>query len=237
LHRTEGMSRTNRLFELIEVLRRHRRPITAVALAQELSVSVRTVYRDVQALVGLGAPIDGEAGLGYMLRPGFFVPPLMFDQDELEALVLGARWVQRQGDPVLAAAAANALAKIAAASPKDLRDHMADTGLWAASRPGETGAASSLHTVRNAIRHEEKLRIIYRDQSEAETQRVIWPIGLAFFERVRVVAAWCELRGAFRHFRSDRIRSITPTGERYPTRRTALVRAWRAEIGLPELDS
>ncbi|MXQ13597.1 helix-turn-helix transcriptional regulator [Microvirga makkahensis] len=231
------MSRTNRLFELIELLRQHRRPVTAAALAQELSVSMRTVYRDVQTLIGLGAPIDGEAGLGYVLRPGFFVPPLMFDQDELDALVLGARWVRRQGDPVLARAAANALAKIAAASPKDLRDHMAETGLWAASRPDESQSASSLHTVRHAIRRGEKLRITYRDQSAAETQRVIWPIGLAFFERARVVAAWCELRGAFRHFRADRIRSITPLGEHYPTRRAALVRAWQAEIGLPELDS
>jgi hypothetical protein len=124
------MKRTERLFTLMDALRRHRRPVTAASLADELAVSMRTIYRDVQVLIGLGAPIDGEAGLGYLLRPGFFLPPLMFSEDELEALVLGARWVARQSDSGLTQAASNALAKIAAASPKDLRDAMANTGLW-----------------------------------------------------------------------------------------------------------
>src|SRR5579871_5388605 len=113
------MERTARLFALMDGLRRHRRPVAAASLASELGVSVRTIYRDVRTLIGLGAPIDGEAGLGYLLRPGFFLPPLMFDEDELEALVLGARWVEGQGDAVLAKAARNALAKIATAAPDD----------------------------------------------------------------------------------------------------------------------
>src|ERR1700729_3744262 len=127
------MSRTARLFKLMDALRGHRRPVTAARLAEILSVSVRTVYRDIQTLNDLGAPIDGEAGLGYLLRPGFFLPPLMFNEDELEALVLGAQWVARQSDAALTQAASNALAKIAAASPKDLRDAMANTGLWVAT--------------------------------------------------------------------------------------------------------
>src|SRR6187399_3111815 len=118
------MDRTERLFALMDGLRRHRRPVTAADLAADLAVSVRTIYRDIQTLIGLGAPIDGEAGIGYMLRAGFFLPPLMFTPDELEALVLGARWVEGQPDDGLSAAARNALGKIATASPDDLRDRL-----------------------------------------------------------------------------------------------------------------
>src|SRR5688572_31021502 len=113
------MDKTERLFSVMDALRRHRRPVTAAALAEEQGVSVRTLYRDVQTLIGLGAPIDGEAGVGYMLKPGFFLPPLMFSAEELEALVLGARWVQARPDAALSDAARNALAKIATASPED----------------------------------------------------------------------------------------------------------------------
>ena len=130
------MDKTERLFSVMDALRRHRRPVTAQVLAEEQGVSVRTLYRDVQTLIGLGAPIDGEAGIGYMLRPGFFLPPLMFSAEELEALVLGARWVEGRPDKDLAGAAKNALAKIATASPEDLRDRISSTGLWAAQRCG-----------------------------------------------------------------------------------------------------
>ena len=124
------MDKTERLFSVMDALRRHRRPVTASALAEEQGVSVRTLYRDIQTLIGLGAPIDGEAGVGYMLRPGFFLPPLMFSAEELEALVLGARWVEQRPDDALAGAAKNALAKIATASPDDLRDRISNTGVW-----------------------------------------------------------------------------------------------------------
>lgn len=212
----------------MDALRRHRRPVTAEHLAGELSVSVRTIYRDVQTLVGMGAPIEGEAGIGYILRAGFFLPPLMFDEDELEALVLGARWVQQQGDPGLATAANNAIAKIAAAAPKDLRDNIADTGLWAWRNPNaETPPV--LGPIREAIRRERKLKIDYAGENAEPTCRVIWPIALAFNERTRLVAAWCELRDGFRHFRTDRIVTLTVTEERFPTRRDVLVKAWRKE--------
>src|ERR1700742_5401305 len=124
------MDKTERLFSIMDALRRHRRPVTAPALAQEQGLSVRTLYRDIQTLIGLGAPIDGEAGIGYMLRPGFFLPPLMFSAEELEALVLGARWGEQRPDDALAGAAKNALGKIATASPDDLRDRINNTGLW-----------------------------------------------------------------------------------------------------------
>jgi predicted DNA-binding transcriptional regulator YafY len=228
------MNRTERLFALMDALRRHRRPVTAASLADELAVSLRTIYRDVQVLIGLGAPIDGEAGLGYLLRPGFFLPPLMFSEDELEALVLGIRWVARQSDTALTQAATNALAKIAAASPKDLRDTMAETGLWVAPWRDSDGVGARLKIVREAIRREHKLRIGYVAETGAATERAIWPIAMAFYERRQTIAAWCELRGAFRHFRTDRITDIAPSGERYPKRRVDLVKAWRREVNFPE---
>ena len=161
------MDKTERLFAVMDALRRHRRPVTAATLAEEQGVSVRTLYRDVQTLIGLGAPIDGEAGVGYMLKPGFFLPPLMFTADELEALVLGARWVGAQPDDGLGAAARNALAKIATASPEDLRDRINDTGLW----PVAVWSANSrepmpvLGQVRQAMRTEKALRIAYEDEN------------------------------------------------------------------------
>src|ERR1700742_3520241 len=118
------MDKTERLFSIMDALRRRGRPVTAAALAEEQGVSVRTLYRDVQTLIGLGAPIDGEAGIGYILKPGFFLPPLMFSPDELEALVLGARWVEARPDAALGNAARTALGKIATASPEDLRDRV-----------------------------------------------------------------------------------------------------------------
>jgi predicted DNA-binding transcriptional regulator YafY len=227
------MSRTARLFKLMDALRGHRRPVTAARLAGELDVSVRTVYRDIQTLTDLGAPIGGEAGVGYLLRSGFFLPPLMFGEDELEALVLGARWVQGQGDPSLAQAAVTALVKIGTASPKDLRDKIADTGLWAPQFRSASEQPTGLRTIREALRREHKLTITYVDKAGAATERVVWPIALAFFEGKRLLAAWCELRNGFRHFRSDRIVAISSTRTPYPTRRAVLAKTWRREHNLP----
>lgn len=228
------MSRTSRLFKLMDALRGRRRPMTAAQLSGELSVSVRTVYRDVQTLIGLGAPIDGGAGVGYLLRAGFFLPPLMFGEEELEALVLGARWVQGQGDPALARAADSALAKIATASPRDLRDRIAETGLFAPRFGQAAEQGSGLALIREAIRREHKLKIRYLSLPGSETDRVIWPVALVFFEGKRLVAAWCELRRDFRHFRADRISSLEPTGAPYPRPRRELVRLWRQQLEAPE---
>jgi predicted DNA-binding transcriptional regulator YafY len=228
------MSRTTRLFKLMDALRGHRRPVTAARLADDLEVSVRTVYRDIQTLIDLGAPLEGEAGLGYLLRAGFFLPPLMFGEEELEALVLGARWVQGQGDATLAQAAASALAKIATASPKDLRDKMADTGLWAPRFPTPAEHPTGLRTIREAMRLEHKLSVTYVDESGATTERVLWPIALAFLEGKRLLVAWCELRQGFRHFRPDRIAALNCTGQPYPTRRAALAKTWRREHNIPD---
>ncbi|WP_175001164.1 helix-turn-helix transcriptional regulator [Duganella vulcania] len=229
------MSRTGRLFMLMDAMRGYRRPVTAARLAEQLGVSERTIYRDIQTLSGLGAPLEGEAGVGYMLKAGFFLPPLMFGADELEALVLGARWVRRQGDEALAAAANNALAKIAAATPKDLRDDMAETSLWVPLGQDQD-SASDVHVrpVREAIRYQHRLRMAYQDEHGKPSERVVWPFALAFLEGKRLLAAWCELRMAFRHFRIDRIAAVESLGQRYPARRSDLLKTWRTEQKLQE---
>ena len=227
------MSRSSRLFLLMDALRGHRRPVTAALLAERLGVSERTIYRDIQTLCELGAPVQGEAGVGYLLRAGAFLPPLMFDSDELEALVLGARWVRRQGDAGLAGAAASALAKIATASPRDLRDTMADLSLWVPIGPKpQADDGRFVQPAREAIRHERKLRIGYQDEQGVASERIVWPIALAFMDGRRLLAAWCELRAGFRHFRIDRIASLAATGEGFPRRRHALLAEWRAATGV-----
>lgn len=229
------MSRSSRLFLLMDALRGHRRPVTAAVLAERLGVSERTIYRDIQTLSELGAPVQGEAGVGYLLRAGTFLPPLMFDTDELEALVLGARWVRRQGDAGLAAAASNALAKIATATPRDLRDSMADTSLWVPVGPAaKDDNAAWVAPARMAIRHEHKLKLAYQDERGVATERIVWPFALAFMDGKRLLAAWCELRGSYRHFRLDRIARIEAMDERYPVRRRELITGWRRETGVRE---
>ena len=230
------MSRTGRLFLLLDALRGNRRPVTAATLAEKLGVSERTIYRDIQTLASLGAPVEGEAGVGYMLRSGMFLPPLMFDSDELEALVLGARWVRQQGDAGLAQAADNALAKIATATPRDLRDSMAETSLWVPGGPATKSIEVFLKPAREAIRHEHKLRMEYCDEAGRASSRVVWPFALAFFEGRRVLVGWCELRSGFRHFRIDRVAQADSTGERYPAHKRDLLVRWRKEMGI-ELDS
>jgi predicted DNA-binding transcriptional regulator YafY len=228
------MSRTARLFDLMQLLRRHRHPVSGTAIAAELGISLRTLYRDMATLQAQGAAIDGAPGLGYVLKPGFTLPPLMFSADEVEALVLGSRWVADRGDQRLAEAARNALAKIAAVLPPELR-HEADSAALLVG-PGEAIAAGDTEValIREAIRTEHKLGIRYRDGAGATTGRTIWPFALGFFDRVRVVVAWCELRQAVRHFRTDRIAQLAPSGERYPQRRQALLKAWRLQQGIAE---
>jgi predicted DNA-binding transcriptional regulator YafY len=218
---------------LIQVLRRHRHPVSGQALADELKISLRTLYRDIASLQAQGAGIEGEPGLGYILRPGFMLPPLMFTEEEIEALVLGSRWVADRGDTGLKSAARNALAKIAAVLPADLRDSLDASTLLIP--PGEMIAAgdAELATIREAIRGERKLAITYRALDEKETKRTIWPFAVGFFDRARVVVAWCELRQDYRHFRTDRIVKVGARQSRYPRRRQAMLKDWREKEGIP----
>ena len=157
------MSRSQRQFALLQALRRRRRPVPARELARELSVSLRTVYRDIETLRQQGAPIDGEAGVGVLMRPGFVLPPLMFEDEEIEALVLGARWVAQQPDAALARAAHDVVAKVSAVLPPRLRTRVEDACVFAVPRTPTALDAIDLGTLRSAIRTERKVRIVYRD--------------------------------------------------------------------------
>lgn len=229
------MSKTRRLFDLIQILRRHRYPVSGKQLAEELNVSLRTVYRDIAALQEQGASIEGEPGLGYLLRPGFMLPPLMFSEEEIEALVLGSRWVARRTDKKLRHAATNVLAKISAVLPEDLRQQLEFSGLLIG--PVKTVIEHDDEKealIRHAIRKEYKLQMTYVDEKGEESQRIIWPLALGFFEEIHVIVAWCELRSDFRHFRTDRIIQLTQQTTRYPKRRHILLKKWREINNIPE---
>lgn len=223
------MSKSQRLFDLMQMLRRHPRPVSGADLAREAGVSLRTVYRDIVALQALGAEIDGEPGVGYVLRPGFLLPPLMFSEEEIQAVALGVQWVQRQTDEGLALAAHNALSKIAAVLPAERR-HKLDDSSFHVSRRAPKAPSVDLQMLRQAMREQRKLRMVYRDPKGAETERVIWPIMLGFFETRRIIAGWCELRTDFRTFRADRIVRVRLLKERYPGRRRDLVKRWRTQV-------
>ncbi|PPC76838.1 transcriptional regulator [Pokkaliibacter plantistimulans] len=220
------VARTQRLFTLMQILRRHRYPVTAQVLAQELEISVRTLYRDIATLQAQGAHIEGEAGLGYVLRPDFVLPPLMFSQEEIEALVLGARWVGSHTDKPLGQAATDALAKIAAVLPAEARHLLDSTTLLIPARQQDDRWQAEL---RQAMRAERKVLVDYADAQGRASQRILWPFALGYFEQVRVVVAWCELRQDFRHFRVDRILSLQLQNDHFPQRRANLLTQWRAE--------
>ncbi|MEO6015267.1 MAG: YafY family protein [Devosia sp.] len=224
------MSRTERLLDLLQVLRTHRAPVSGATLAADLNISLRTLYRDIATLQGQGAEIEGEPGLGYVLRPGFMLPPLMFSIDELEALVVGMGLVGRQTDDSrLSKAAGNALTKIAAVLPADLRSEIDNGSLYVVPRR-QIPVQIDPSLIRDAIRKELKLRVAYRDDAGQETERVIWPFVIGFFEQTKTVGAWCELRSDYRHFRIDRIATLAATGERMPRRRLVLLKEWRERM-------
>ncbi|EON10890.1 YafY family protein [Pandoraea sp. SD6-2] len=225
------MSRTQRLFSLMQLLRRHRYPVAGAALADSLGVSLRTLYRDIAVLQAQGAHIEGAPGLGYVLKPGFLLPPLMFSEEEIEAIVLGSRWVAKRTDGALADAATNALAKIAAVLPSDLRASLEASTLLIGPGDPLPPMIVDLTVIREAIRAERKLHLSYRDEAGHMSERVIWPFALGFFDRVRMIVAWCELRNGFRHFRADRIEAMTVTETRYPRGRRALLKTWRETTG------
>ena len=221
------MSRSTRLLDLIQLLRTYRRPVSGAALAQRLDISIRTLYRDIATLQAQGADIQGAPGFGYVLKPGFLMPPMMLSEEEIEALVLGARWVAARTDDDLKDAARNALAKIAAVLPADLRHELETNSLLVSSVRKPVVGTTDLSVVREAIRQGLKLDINYADINGSPTSRRIWPFALGYFEETRVLAAWCELREDFRHFRAERIASMTVTNIRVPRKRQHLLAEWR----------
>jgi predicted DNA-binding transcriptional regulator YafY len=222
------------LLDLIQLLRGHRYPVTGAVLAQALGVSLRTLYRDIATLQAQGALIEGEPGLGYVLRPGFMLPPLMFSEEEIEALVLGSVWVSQRADPRLRDGAKSAVAKIAAVLPDDLRQTLENTAFLVPRIQDQAADGVSLADLRGAIRSERKVVLRYRDAKDEPSERVVWPFALAYFDHVRVLAAWCERRCDYRHFRTDRIVALEILACRYPRRRQVLLKEWRQRQGLPE---
>ena len=228
------MSRSARLLRTLQAFRGRRRPATAAQLADEMEVSERTIYRDLAELISQGAPIEGAAGVGYILRPGLFLPPLMLSEDETEAVLLGLRYVDQRGDEVLTKAATVALAKIASVLPPEVKTALALPFVM----PGPPGRGFPpnkvpLTQLRAAIRSQTRLAIIYGDEKKRRSERVVWPIVLGFMDRARVLGAWCELRQDFRTFRTDRILSAKE-GERFPGRRADLLRRFRAHLNTSE---
>jgi predicted DNA-binding transcriptional regulator YafY len=224
------MRRADRLFQIIQALRRSSRPVTAAELAAELEVSTRSVYRDVADLIGQRVPIRGEAGIGYLLDRDFDMPPLMLTPDELEAAVLGAQWVAGRGDPALAQAARDLVAKIERAVPERLRPFIAEPATGAPPARNPTVDGLDVARLRVAIREGRKLRLRYRDQTGAETMRTVWPVIIGYADTIRLLAAWCETRQDFRTFRTDRVVGAEFLEERYGTRPAVLRAAWRRQM-------
>ncbi|MBV5268764.1 MAG: YafY family transcriptional regulator [Afipia sp.] len=223
------MSRTNRLFELINMLRARRTPVTALYLAHELGVSQRSIYRDIETLRSLGAPLDGQAGIGYCLREGFFLPEFAFSPDELDALILGLGWVRQRADPALAQCSESALAKILSARNNGSSMNDEAPALVTAASASERVDPPQAALLRDAIRRQRKVAISYEDAQGSLSDRTIWPIAIVYFDDVRVLAAWCEHRSAFRHFRVDRLHVKTISEERYPGRRQSIITQWRRQ--------
>jgi predicted DNA-binding transcriptional regulator YafY len=222
------MRRADRLFDIIQHLRTARGPVTAAALAETLEVTVRTVYRDVATLQARRVPIEGAAGIGYVLRRGFDLPPLMFNVEEIEAIVVGARMVARTGDPGLQGAAESVLSKVTVVLPESLRTQLTAAPIFVSESGAPVPESIDLSVVRQAIRDERKLDIGYVDERGARSQRIIWPIAVAYYVQATLIGAWCELRQDYRHFRADRINDLRVLDERYPSDNGRLMAEWLA---------
>lgn len=227
------MPRTERLLRLVDILRRHHYPISGNKLADELQISLRTLYRDIAMLQSLGAEIKGEAGVGYVLKKGFTMPALIFSVEEIEALVLGSRFVISRTDNALSQAARSALAKIKEVLPKSMIDFCDKTTLIMAPRFNEP-PTTWLPEIRLAIRNEFKIVIKYRDLKGRVTTRTIWPFGISFFDDVKVILAYCEKRQEYRHFRIDHIISMELTKIKYQQNRRYLIKNWMKDLGTQE---
>lgn len=220
------MRRTERLFQIIQILRANRSPVTGRSLANELEISLRTLYRDMAELIAQRVPVTGEAGTGYILGEGYDMPPLMLTADELEAAALGAAWVVSQADPSLARAARDLVSKLSDAIPQELRPIVLD----ASSRPISTQPKIQEHfdgyALRQAIRDRSRLQLSYKDQSGGISDRVIWPLLIAYLDASRYIVAWCETRQDYRHFRTDRVQGLKVLDSKYPARRAVLINGW-----------
>ena len=210
------MRRADRLFQLIQILQRQSGVVTAEALATEMEVSERTVYRDVQDLMANRVPIRGERGVGYLLEKGYDLPPLMFTAEEIDALMLGASWVRNNGDPDIQRAAADILAKVEAVLPADRRELMQKARQVVPKMESAPVITISMPIVRQTIRDRRKAETKYVREDGTPSTRVLYPLLTVFFQNIQLLVAWCELRQGFRNFRMDRFQSFTPLEEGFP---------------------
>ncbi len=208
------MRRADRLFEIVQLLR-SRRFMTAAQLGEELEVSERTIYRDVSDLIMTGVPIAGEAGVGYTLDRKFDLPPLMFNAEEIEALILGSRIVQSWADPDLASAAHSALIKIEAVLPEPLRANVTESALFASRTLPDTAMTSNLAVARRAMQDHFKLSFRYTRPKGETTERTVHPLGLFYWGQAWTLVAWCEMRDDFRNFRLDRMERLVRLDVRF----------------------
>lgn len=222
------MRRSDRLFDIIQRLRTASGPVTAATLADELEVTPRTVYRDIATLQARRVPIEGAAGVGYLLRRGFDLPPLMFTVDEVEAIAVGARMVRRLRDPKLQEAAEGVLAKVTVVVPDALRASLAASPIFVSEGDAVAAEGVDMAELRSAIRDSRKLHIAYADEQGRRTHRTIWPIAMAYYVDVTLVGAWCEMRGDYRNFRVERIQSSKVLDEHFDQENGRLFREWSA---------
>jgi predicted DNA-binding transcriptional regulator YafY len=220
------MRRADRLFDIIQVLRLARHPITAAAIAAELEVTPRTVYRDIATLQARRVPIEGEAGIGYVLRRGFELPPLMLTEEEVQAVAVGLRLLRRTGDPGLETAARHVLIKLAAAMPDVLRTQLLEAPFHVATRGAPLPSAVDLSETRAAIRNASKMWIDYVDEKGTATTRTVCPIAMEYHVEATLICAWCELRDDYRHFRTDRIRAARVLEASFAMRANTLLAGW-----------
>lgn len=223
------MPPTSRLFSIIQTLRAAKRPITAQQLRGQLEVSLRTIYRDIAELQAQNVPIEGEAGVGYILRRGYDMPPLMLTPDELEAALLGAQWVAERGDTKLADGANSLIAKLNSVIPQHLKQIIDSSVVAAPCLTPITPDSVDPERLREVMRERNKIEIEYINGAGQRTKRTIWPFMLAYFETVKLVVAWCEKREGFRHFRTDRIMHMQVLDEKFPTTSDKLKRDWWEE--------
>jgi predicted DNA-binding transcriptional regulator YafY len=222
------MARGDRLFDIIQILRLSRSPVTATAIAAELEVTARTIYRDIAILQARRIPIDGAAGLGYMLRPGFDLPTLMFSEDEVEAIAVALRLLHRTGDPGLMNAAVGVAGKLASAMPEALRNQFAGSSFSVSSRGAPPPGIADLAPLRRAIRQSRKLRLDYVNAKGEASERTVCPIAMEYYIEATLVCSWCELRKDYRHFRTDRIKSARVLEASFAGKARALRAGWAA---------
>lgn len=221
------MTRTKRLLDLLLILNSRRYSVSGHVLAQELSISIRTLYRDIAILRSQGAQIEGEVGIGYILKPSFFIPPMMFTESEAYALILGSKWVAQYGDISLSKSANTALDKIFTVLPQEIKNIIDTVSLRVGPPAPESLIQEDLTDLREAILNKNKIELIYLSESNIQSQRIICPFAIGYFTDKRILVGWCEKQSNYRHFKTDQIISMRILNEYYNKSRTALFDEWQ----------